>query len=122
MSSFCPADEPNNWGGKVPGEDCAIAHLWKKDFKWYDAACDIRGFALQLGSGFTMNPLCEHKPFSTEVAEVRVEGREQDWVRINNKEFKFIKISYGVTKYEAEEVCRLNGGESWSKGSGHHHY
>ena len=78
MSSFCPADEPNNWGGKVPGEDCAIAHLWKKDFKWYDAACDIRGFALQLGSGFTMNPLCEHKPFATEVAEVRVEGREQE--------------------------------------------
>ena len=108
---ICNSDEPNNHGGKVPGEDCAIAHLWKKDFKWYDVPCDIRGFPMYFGNGVTMNPLCEHKPFATEVPKVRVEGEDQDWVRVNEDQFKFIKISYGVTKFEAEEVCRQNGGD-----------
>ena len=40
-----------------------------------------------------------------------VEGLDQDWVRINNKEFKFIKVSYGVSKAEAEEICKGNGGK-----------
>ena len=69
---------------------------------------------MQLGNGFTLNPLCEHKPFATEVPKVRVEGEDQDWVRVNEEQFKFIKISYGVTKFEAEEVCRQNGGDGMS--------
>ena len=66
---------------------------------------------MQLGNGFTLNPLCEHKPFATEVPEVRVEGADQDWVRIEDAQYKFIKVSYGVTKFEAEEICRENGGD-----------
>ena len=66
---------------------------------------------MQLGNGFTLNPLCEHKPFSTEVPGVRVDGAEQDWVSVNNNQYKFIKVSYGVTKFEAEEICRENGGD-----------
>ena len=31
-------------------------------------------------------------------------------MRINKDLFKFIKVSYGVTKAEAEEICRGNGG------------
>ena len=79
---------------------------------------------MQLGNGFTLNPLCEHKPFSTEVPEVRVDGADQDWVRVNNNQYKFIKVSYGVTKFEAEEICRENGGDCLksSQVTGHHHY
>ena len=31
-------------------------------------------------------------------------------MRINKDLFKFIKVSYGVTKAEAEEICKGNGG------------
>lgn len=103
-------DEPNNWGGKTPGEDCTIAHLWSDDFQWYDAACDVRGFAMHLGSGVTMNPLCEHEAGTLETTEAKVEGRDQDWVSINNHQYKFIKVSYGVSKAEAEHICKGNGG------------
>ena len=78
---------------------------------------------MQLGSGFTFNPLCEHKPFTEEVPEVRVDGADQDWVRIHNNQYKFIKVSYGVTKFEAEEICRENGGDCSSscQVTGPHH-
>ena len=61
-----------------------------------------------------MNPLCEHKPFTTEVPEIRVDGADQDWVTINNNLYKFIKVSYGVTKFEAQVICRDNGGDCFS--------
>ena len=69
-------EEPNNWGGQVPGEDCAIAHLGGNNLKWYDVPCYIRGFA-KGEHQFSFNPLCEHEPFPAEPFEYELEGTKE---------------------------------------------
>ena len=68
--------EPNNHGGKVPGEDCTIAHLFADDMKWYDAPCSIRGFSMG-DTVVSFNPLCEHNPFEDFGPKYKVEGIDQ---------------------------------------------
>ena len=101
-------DEPNNWGGKVPGEDCAFAHLWKDNFKWYDGPCNSMGFS-HGSTEVSMNPLCEHKPFAEKPFKYEVDGSNQEWVSIGDEKYKFIKTE-GVTRDEAEKICEENGG------------
>lgn len=67
-------DEPNNFGGKVPGEDCAVAGLWSEDMAWYDVPCIIRGFAISKETTASFNPLCQHEKFTKEKYTWDVEG------------------------------------------------
>ena len=90
--------------------DCAIAHLWKDNMKWYDAPCSIRGFLVLRTIQNSLNPLCEHEPFQRKPFKYFVEGSNQDWVSIGLEKYKFIKTPYGVTRDEAEEICKENGG------------
>jgi len=104
-------DEPNNWGGQVPGENCAIANLGffigEDSFDWFDVGCGVRGFPTDQGKGISFNPLCEQY---SKVPQKSCEGCKEKWVKIGTDNYKFIKTSDGTTRDEAEQICEENGG------------
>ena len=107
--------EPNNWGGRVPGEDCAVANLGfvlgEESFNWFDVACGIRGFPTKQGRGISFNPLCEQKPVENEIViKTKCEDCEEKWKEIGENKYKFIKTPDGTTRDEAEAICKDNGG------------
>ena len=112
-------------GPKVPGEDCAIAHLWEDNMEWYDVPCNIRGFHFPGIAWGSNNPFCEHEPLVDFGPRYKVEGLKQVYrffLKVNftlqvqnresigNRTYKFIKTKYGVTRDEAREICEENGG------------
>jgi len=107
------AGEPENHGGGVPGEDCAVANLGfltgQDSFTWYDVPCHIRGFPIDQGRGVSFNPLCEQFQ-DNQMREKNCEGCEEEWVEVGKEKYKFIKTSDGTTRDEAESICEDNGG------------
>ena len=75
------------------------------DFHWYDAPCHIRGFPTKAGEGFSLQPLCEHPPNTTEQFTV-CEGCDQDWLPAAGRLYKFIQTD-GVT-FQVKNNCILN--------------
>ena len=76
----------------------------------YDHPCSRRGFSLTRQLTASFNPLCEHAPGQRAPYTPRVEGADQAWVTVAGQRFKWIKIPYGVTRDEAEQICRGSGG------------
>ena len=77
----------------MPGEDCASAHLWEDNMKWYDIPCHIRGFHINDDTSASINPLCEHEPFHNFQETYKVEGIDQVWnntLNIDQCESKYI--------------------------------
>ena len=82
----------------MPGEDCAVAHLWAPNFNWYDVPCKLRGFPIdEKRGGVTFNPLCEHEPGQEEPYSF-MEGLDQVNVarRIFSLERLIIRLISGL--------------------------
>ena len=85
----------------MPGEDCAIAHLWEEEdqMKWYDVTCTSRGFSWGDETTVSFNPLCEMEKFSSDdkIMEHTITEDEvpQDIEGMN--QVKFVRFRF--TKY-----------------------
>ena len=106
--------QPNNQGGKTPGEDCTVANFEpsKRTFKWFDIPCSMRGFPITQGQGVTFNPLCEQLMMNTEINQKgkNCDGCQEEWIKLETGSYKFIEDMEGTTKDEAQDICMENGG------------
>ena len=135
--------EPNNYEGKVPGEDCVIVGLWDDEtFRWYDVPCGWRSHKSP-GYIITNNPFCEQLQ-GAELEDFRngkPTGGLESWKRFNASSaltvdaegeegpysYSFLPVDEGVTREEGAAMCREVGGslaapstlQEWSQLKGH---